>query len=365
MSLFSADGQHLGRGLWDPSSPIAVRVYSVGDAPLDAATMSARVARAIELRDTMFDLSDTDAFRLCNGEGDRMPGVVLDRYANVAVARFDGDAIEPWANDVLAGVWPLLQQRGIDSLLIRDPQRGKAQVRQFAGSAPPPRVQVRERGMVMLVDVMHGQKTGAFLDQRENRSRVRQLSSGARVLNLFSYAGGFSCSAALGGASHVTSVDVAHPAHALAQETFRLNDIEPSQHTFVTSDVFAFLEDAARRNERYHVVISDPPSFAPSERALPRALQAYRRLHEACARVVARGGILCAASCSSHVTAELFLSTLDDAVLGSRPFVVQELFGQPCDHPTPAAFAEGRYLKFAVLREASARAQRGPSRSAV
>jgi 23S rRNA (cytosine1962-C5)-methyltransferase len=203
--------------------------------------------------------------------------------------------------------------------------------------------------MVMEVDLCHGQKTGAFLDQRDNRALVRGLARGRRVLNLFSYAGGFSIAAALGGAAKVTSVDIASAAHASAQRTFRANGVDPVAHDFVSADVFAFLDQAKARGEQYDLVISDPPSFAPSERVRPRALAAYRRLHGAAAAVLAARGTFCASSCSSHIDAEDFLTTLDDSVLGRDDLRVREVGGQPEDHPTLAAWPEGRYLKFIVL----------------
>jgi 23S rRNA (cytosine1962-C5)-methyltransferase len=204
--------------------------------------------------------------------------------------------------------------------------------------------------MAMEVDLARGQKTGAFLDQRENRVRVRSLAAGrGRVLNLFSYAGGFSIAAALGGAAEVTSVDVAAGGHASAQRSFRANGLDPSAHAFVTADVFAFLDRSKAKGDRFDLVISDPPSFAPSERAKPRAISAYRRLHGAAAAVLAEGGVLCAASCSSHVTMEDFLATLDDAALGRGDLAAREVHGQPEDHPTLAAWPEGRYLKLVVL----------------
>jgi 23S rRNA (cytosine1962-C5)-methyltransferase len=202
----------------------------------------------------------------------------------------------------------------------------------------------------MVVDLAHGQKTGAFLDQRDNRARVRELSAGRRVLNLFSYAGGFSTAAALGGATHVTSVDLAQAAHRDAERSMRANGIDAGRHAFVTADAFAFLEGAKAKGQRWDLVVSDPPSFAPSEKAKPRALSAYRKLHGAAAAVLAPGGVLCAASCSSHVTAEDFASTLDDLALGRGDLSLAGMFGPPADHPTLAAWPEGRYLKFAVLR---------------
>src|SRR5262249_55623404 len=146
----------------------------------------------------------------------------------------------------------------------------------------------------------------------------------------------------------VVSVDSAAAAHATAQRSFRANGLDPQAHAFVTADAFAYLEQARAKGDRFDLVISDPPSFAPSERARPGALRAYRKLHAAIAHVLANGAVLCAASCSSHVSAEDFLGTLDDAVLGER-FVVREVHGQPADHPSLPAWPEGRYLKFVIL----------------
>jgi len=208
---------------------------------------------------------------------------------------------------------------------------------------------VRENSMAMVVDLARGQKTGAFLDQRDNRARVRSLARGKTVLNLFSYAGGFSIAASLGGATHVTSVDLAQAAHATAQLSLQANAIDARTHAWVTADAFVFLESAAKKGSRWDLVISDPPSFAPSEKALPRAIAAYRKLHGACAAVLAPGGVLCASSCSSHVDAEQFAATLDDTALGRSDMSLVGLHGSPWDHPTVAAWPEGRYLKFAVL----------------
>src|SRR5262249_18424737 len=153
--------------------------------------------------------------------------------------------------------------------------------------------------------------------QRENRARVRARGAGVgRALNLFSYAGGFSIAAALGGAERVTSVDLAGAAHATATRSFALNGLDPKRPAFVPADPFVFLAHAAAKKGRFDVVVSDPPSFAPSERAKPKALAAYRKLHGACAKVLAPGGIFCASSCSSHVGAEDFLATLDADALG-------------------------------------------------
>jgi 23S rRNA (cytosine1962-C5)-methyltransferase len=210
-------------------------------------------------------------------------------------------------------------------------------------------VRVEEHGVPFVVDIARGQKTGAFLDQRDNRRRVGELARGRRVLNLFSYTGGFALHAVLGGATHVTNVDVAAAAHASAQASFAAAMVDPALHSFAAADVRDFLEGARARGQTWDLIVSDPPSFASSERAVSRALSAYRALHRACAAVLAPGGILCASSCSSHVDALTFLRTLDDVTLDGRELTVLELRGAGPDHPTLAAFPEGRYLKFVIL----------------
>lgn len=351
-------GERIGSGVFDPASPIALRIWSLEPRDvLDAAMFRARLERAIALRQRLFGDGMTTAYRVLNGEGDRTPAFVIDRYADVAVLRIDGDAARAIADDLVRDAEAPLRAAGVTSLLERTSRRGEPPALHPRFGPMRERVEVAEHGVPFVVDLARGQKTGAFLDQRENRRRIGELVSRraadaggrpVRVLNLFSYTGGFSLHAARAGAT-VTSVDIALAAHATAEESFRLAGVDPRAHAFVTADCFAWLEAAARRGERWDVVISDPPSFAPSERAKPKALAAYRALHRACADVLAEGGSLIAASCSSHVTAEDFTATLDDATLGRADLRLLELFGAPADHPTLPAFPEGRYLKLALL----------------
>ncbi len=349
--LVSARGEPVGRGVFDPGSPIAVRVWSTdAKCAIDAAHLEAKLAHAFALRKTLFPGEDTTAYRLLHGEGDRVPGIVIDRYDHVAVVRLDGAAAEVTAERLKDVVVAELARAHVPDIVRRRAEKGSTPVFEaWAGQPPPETLVVREHRIPFVVDLLRGQKTGAFLDQRDNRRRVGAMARGKRVLNLFSYAGGFSLHAASGGATHITSVDIAAQAHGTAQASFRAAGFDPRAHDFVNADAFAFLAQAKERGEIWDLVISDPPSFAPNEKSRSRALSAYRSLHRAAVQVLAPGGTLCAASCSSHIDAEAFLSTLDDATLSPHHLSLLELHGSPPDHPTVAGWPEGRYLKFAVL----------------
>jgi 23S rRNA (cytosine1962-C5)-methyltransferase len=350
VQVLASDGAPLGRGIAEPESPIAVRLWTSGCEPIVAALWRERAERAARLRAFLFSDARTDAYRIVHGEGDRMPGLVIDRYGDIAVVRSDGGALSSRLGELVDAFWPILEPMGIRTLLHRTGSRGtEPRLDRLRGPAAQNSVSVREHGVPFIVDLAHGQKTGAFLDQRDNRRRVGELATGRRVLNLFSYTGGFSLHAVLGGATHVTSVDVAAAAHATAQATFRAAALDPAAHLFVVADVRTFLQGARERRDRWDVVVSDPPSFAPNERSVPRALAAYRALHRACAEVLSTGGLLCASSCSSHIDANSFLGTLDAIALGGRRLELLELRGAGPDHPSLPAFPEGRYLKFAVL----------------
>lgn len=333
------DGRVLGTALADPTSPLVARMWSRDARSVDGALFFERFAAAVRLR-TMFVDPNTNAYRLLNGEGDRTPGIVIDRYDTCAVVRTDGKGAHALYTKIQQPLWRELQTLGITSLVVAGVT---------VEGEPCTRIAVREHGMPFWVDIATGQKTGAFLDQRENRLRVRTLASGKRVLNLFSYAGGFSMAAAMGKATRVTSVDIAAKAHATARESFKLAGLDPAPHAFVSADAFEFLKQAHVKKETWDLVICDPPSFAPNERSKDRAMASYRRLHAACAAVLAEGGVLCAASCSSHISQEDFLQTLDPQTLGQRNLKLVAAYGPPEDHPTLPEFPEGRYLKFMVL----------------
>ena len=360
--ITNAEGRALGRGFWSATTPIAVRMLTTDAADAVATMVPARLAAALAQRLEWLDRLRTNAFRWVNGEADRLPGLHLDVYASVASVRFDGPGARAFylhpALDFAATVMKTGAPLGLSALVER--HRGAraqgagedAEAREgliLAGTLPGDPLEVLENGLRFGVDVLRGQKGGLFLDQRDNRARVEAMSSGRRVLNLFGYTGGFSVYAARGGARATTTVDVAPGAIAAAARNFQRNGFPADAHACIAADVFAFLRQAVREKRTWDLVISDPPSFAPSRRALPAAVAAYERLHRLCTQVVSPDGLFCAASCSSHVDEATFLRTVSDGVhAAGRQFSLREVHGAGPDHPVAAFFPEGRYLKFAV-----------------
>jgi 23S rRNA (cytosine1962-C5)-methyltransferase len=349
-----ADGDRrpLARGFWDARSPIAVRVLGGADLADADAEVDARITRALADRLKRLDLAQTNAFRWIHGEADALPGLHVDVYARAVTVRYDGAGARAFYRDLPARLQRIAASRklAIDAVVERRPRGSTQGTKVVLGALPDGELEVRENGLRFGADLRHGQKGGLFLDQRENRALVGKLAAGRRVLNLFGYTGGFSVYAAAGGASETTTVDVAAPAIEAARRNFTRNGLPLAAARFAAVDAFAFLEGAAGAGERHDLVISDPPSFASSRRTLAAGLRAYRRLHQLCAEVTAPGGILCAASCSSHVDRQAFSDTiLEGAAAAGRRARIREVHGAGFDHPTLRAFPEGDYLKFAIV----------------
>lgn len=342
-------GSFAGYALWDESSPIALRIFS-REAPPDAKWFSQRVREAHALRAPLAD-QDTNAFRLLYGEGDGVPGLTVDVYADYAVLLTYADSLEAMVAPVVSALRSQLPLQGVVRRRHRGHDRSGDRLTLLWGREPPAGLIVRESGVRLRADLDVGQKTGLFLDHRENRSFVRALARERRVLNLFSYTGAFSVCAALGGASRVTSVDQAEAASRTAEENFTINQLDPEKHEFLAGDAFEYLEQARRRGLEFDLVIADPPSFAGSKEKQRSALRAYTRLHALCLAVVSRGGWYAAASCTAQVSPEAFRRTLAEgaARAGVRLQLVHDV-GQPIDHPVFAGHPEGRYLKFMVGR---------------
>jgi 23S rRNA (cytosine1962-C5)-methyltransferase len=363
--VVGADDRPLACGFWDSDSPIAVRVLGEvrqADLPTE---LDRRIGEALARRLEFVDRGETDAFRWIHGEADRLPGVHVDVYGSALSIRYDGAGARAFYRDrhdlpERLRAAARRSELAVETILERRARQGSDDVEKAAaapagaapvfGARPEGEIEIREHGLRFGVDLLRGQKGGLFLDQRENRALVRTLAQGRRVLNLFGYTGGFSIYAAAGGARETVTVDVAAAAIAAARRNFSRNELPTDRAHFAAEDAFAFLARAAAAGERYDLIVSDPPSFAPSRRALPTGLAAYRRLHRLCATVAAPGAIFCAASCSSHVDREAFVATVHDGARDAgRRAELRELRGAAADHPVIPQFPEGDYLKFAVM----------------
>jgi len=339
-------GAWSGIGICDPTSALAVRMYSRERMP-DAAWFSASVQRAKHRRASLLEDGSTTAYRLLNGEGDGLPGIVVDMYGPIAVLRLDSAVLATLVPWIVEAVQSHVEIKGIC-------QKTTAGLEVLSGRPPPDRLVVAEHGLRFFADIGSGQKTGLFLDHRENRHAVERWSRDKTVLNLFSYTGGFSLYAARGGARRVTSVDRAPEAMARARDNVELNGLDPEIFEFVTADAMAHLEQLGREGKRFDIVISDPPSFARNRMQRQRALRAYERLHGLALEVLAPGGLFAAASCTSQVDSEAFKGTVAKAAARlDRPLQIVMEAGQAIDHPVMIGHPEGRYLKFVALRSTS------------
>jgi 23S rRNA (cytosine1962-C5)-methyltransferase len=332
----------VGIGLAD-EGPIAIRVLGSGFEPLEELVAS-RVARAIALR-TRVVPDQTNCFRLLNGAGDLLPGLVADRYDNLIVLRIYSAA---WVPHLDCIVRALQVAEGVDTIYRRLGVRrvdGKQGGETLWGPPAPDALVVLEHGLKFLVRPGVGQKTGLFLDQRENRRRIGLLSRHATVWNLFGYNGGFSVYAAAGGAKRVLTVDLSAPALADARENFRLNGLDPDKHGFEPADVFSW--EAPGRAD---VVVCDPPSLARGRRSDRAAKTAYRDLAARVGPWVLRDGLLATFSCTARLSSARWEESVREGLRRAGRWAWLGRGEAPPDHPVLMAHPEGRYLKSGLLR---------------
>jgi len=354
VAVVSHEGAFVARGLYNPSSAIRARLYRWDDAPLDDAFWRSRLEAAVALRRDVLKLdADDAACRLVFSEGDGLSGLTVDRYGRRLVVLFSSLALHRRRDAILDALRELTGAEG----LIARPDRAVAREEgldvgdvKLVGDLPDGPATVVENGLTYQVDLLHGQKTGFYCDQRENRRAVAAYAGGRRVLDLFCFTGGFALNAAaLGGAASVLAVDSSAPALATAAENARLNGA--SNVAFEQGDALKVLDRLQQAGERFDLVVCDPPKYAAHARDLPAALAAYVRLNRAAVGVLAPGGILATCSCSGLVDRATFRDVL--ARVGEqarRPVQILEQRGQGPDHPVSAACPDTDYLKCVVAR---------------
>jgi 23S rRNA (cytosine1962-C5)-methyltransferase len=354
--IFDRKDRFLAVGLFDSDSPIRVRILHAGKPQaIDAAWWEMRLAQTLARRENLFD-EQTTGYRLIHGESDGWPGLVLDRYDTTLVLKLYTAAWLPRLPEVLnlfKETIPcerivLRLSRNIQPLAEKEFQVRDGQV--LSGATPSGPVIFLENGIRFEADVLRGQKTGFFLDQRENRAEVEKLASGRTVLNAFSFSGGFSVYAARGGAKSVTDLDISSHALESANRNFALNNTIPAvaacRHETVQADTFEWLE---KNSARFSLIVLDPPSLAKRAAEREGALRAYERLNSLGIARLDRDGILVAGSCSAHVSATDFFNTVRSAAAKSgRKYSELKTTQHPPDHP--ATFKEAEYLKVIYLK---------------
>ena len=354
--IFDNDRNFVAIGMWDAGSPIRIRVLHHGKpATIDAAFWQQRIAAAVERRADIGD--DTDGYRILNGENDGFPGLVLDRYADTLVLKMYSPVWIPHLRGLVRVIGEQLKPEALVLRLARtmadERLHGLVEGLSLIGEAPTEPVLFREHGLTFEADVVHGQKTGHFLDQRENRALVASMSAGMRVLDVFAATGGFGVYAAAGGAIRVTSVDQSEPTLAAAARNFAHNAALPNvrhcEHDSMIGDAYEVMDRLIQRRKHYDIVVVDPPAFAQRKSNVERALHAYGQLTRRAVQLVRTDGLLVQASCSSRIADEQFFANVrGSAQRAGYDLVEVRRTGHAIDHPI--SFAQGGYLKALFAR---------------
>jgi 23S rRNA (cytosine1962-C5)-methyltransferase len=347
----------LGLGLCQADTQLRFRLMCLADEPYFKKNNPQKTLeiwaesqweKAVLLRRGL-DLSWTNSFRLINGEGDGMPGLIVDVYADTAVIKHDHPLLETiWNKTEIAKrivqAFPMVQ-----TVYLKRRNDDEVKGENILGELAEETI-FKENGLLFASNIRDAAKTGFFLDQRDNRRYLQNFSKDRDVLNLFSYTGGFSVFAAAGEARSVTSVDIAKVAIQAVKRNFEINELK-TPTTDIATDAFAFVEKEIQSKSRYDLVITDPPSFAPNEKSVPQATAAYTKIFADSLRLVKGEGLFAASSCSSHISTAAFFEITKEAFSKARKRgTLVHVGAQPFDHPFPLAMEELRYLKFALFR---------------
>ncbi len=345
VQVYASDDTFLGTGSINPSSQITIRMLTFTDSPVDADLFRTKISEALVLRKNLMD-RQTTGVRLIHSEGDFIPGLIVDRYGDYLAVQFLTAGIEPWRDVIIEILRDLVMPKGIY-------ERSDSEVRAreelapseglLWGEEPPELVPFMEMGFRFFADLRGGQKSGFFLDQRENRRWVGELSRGKKILNCFAYSGAFSVAAARGGAEKVTSVDTSQPALDLAMLHWSQNGFAADRHEVVRDDVFRFLRS---NKESYDLIILDPPAFCKRKDQVEHAARGYKDINLIAFKKLTPGGLLLTSSCSSFIDASLFQKIVFGAAKDSgRLVLILTRLSHTFDHPVSIYHPEGDYLK--------------------
>jgi len=348
--VYSNDESFLGIGYLNPRSQIAVRMLTFQDEEIDTSFFIRRMEAAKKLREDFLP-PKTNAYRLIHSEGDFLPGLIVDRYGDYLVTQFltaGMDALKPVVAEAIKKVFPSKGVYERDDSEARKQEGLGESLAALSGEEPPDYVEIEEYGNRFLVDIKRGQKTGFFLDQRENRKKVADFAKGKKVLNCFAYSGGFSVYAANAGAQSVTSVEVQERAVNTMKTNFELNKLAGEQYQFVCEDVFDFLR---KDTGTYDFAILDPPAFCRHKNQIMQASRGYKDINLYAMKRVVSGGILFTSSCSSFIDPDLFQKIVFGAAKDARRNVqIIQKVSHSFDHPINIYHPEGEYLKGLFLK---------------
>lgn len=350
--LVDEQANFLATGYFNSYSQMAVRLWGFEDEEaVDETFFRKRIHLALELRLAYVANESTDSYRLVHAENDWLPGLIVDRYGEYLSLQCHTSGIARWKEQVVAALVAELEPKGIfERSDVRD--RQDAQRETMTGllyGEMPDEITMLENGHRFIVDVKGGQKTGFFLDQRDKRQALTKYVEDKKVLNCFSYTGGFSVYALATGAERVVSVDASMPALELAEKNVGLNKLPLEKAEFIAADVKEYLAD--RQMGEFDVIILDPPAFVKDRRKVREGLQGYRKINELALRILPKNGILVTASCSAHVTLTDFRFMLSEAAArAGRSVQILETYTHGIDHPETVAFTEGEYLKCLFAR---------------
>ena len=349
VSIISSKGHFLAKAFYNPNSQIALRIMSYHDEPIDRAFIFRRVHEAIEYRRTFADLHSC---RLIFAESDRLPALIVDSFGDVLVLQCLALGMEPYKKDIVDALVSEMHPRGIW-------ERNDVPVRKLEGlemttgllyGEVPDLVEMTENGVHFYVDVKEGQKTGFFLDQKENRAAIAPFVKGKKVLDCFTHTGSFALHAGFYGASEVTGVDISEYACMFAEKNARLNHLEDRVH-FVTANAFDYLSENSRSGVRYDTIILDPPAFTKTKNMINNAIRGYKEINLRAMKMIEPGGYLITCSCSQHVSASAFKKMVLDAAKDAKVILKQvEFRTQGKDHPILPSSPETEYLKCGIYQ---------------
>ena len=352
------DGYYMGIGFINRKSKITVRMMSrVKGTQIDDAFIKMRVKNAIDYRMAVIKEEDRSAFRVIFGEADWLPGIVIDKFADILVVQSLALGIDNFKLKIVEFAREILGEYGYNirgvyersDAKVRDLE-GMPRVKGFIGDEFETKVQIEENGVRYIVDVQDGQKTGFFLDQKYNRASIRPICKGARVLDCFTHTGSFALNAGMAGAREVTGVDASELAVNQAAENARLNGIDDIVK-FECRDVFELLPELEKKGEKFDVVILDPPAFTKSRESVKKAVRGYREINLRAMKLVKDGGFLATCSCSHFMEPELFTKTIGEAAHDVHKRLRQVEYRTQCsDHPILWAADESLYLKFYIFQ---------------